>query len=243
MKRTKKTFKSVDNQIYTFEKTLMTPLNYSIELKNRYSENKEAIQYNVQIIPDEFPAITLEQMLDTVLYEFIVFGGTVSDDYGLTKFDLYYKNYSAGEANQHEFKNVPASIDVSKNTQSFYHHWDLSAFDLIGGETIEYYFQVKDNDGIHGNKATKTPVHKFQVPTEETIQKNLEVSSQKSENQLNKIVEDSKDLNKELKEIENKFKGKKELNWQDQKQVEELIKRKGSLRKGYKGITKGFRNR
>jgi hypothetical protein len=236
----KKIFESVDNQIYTFEKTLTIPLNYSIELKNRHSDNKEAIQYNVQIIPDEFPTITLDQMLDTLLYEYIVFGGTVSDDYGLTKFDLYFKNYSGGEMEQHEFNNDPLPIDLSKNNQSFYHHWDLSDFDLKGGEIIEYYFQVKDNDAIHGYKATKTPLYKFQVPTDETIQNNLEVTSQRSENQLNKIIEDSKDLNKELKEIENKLKGKKELNWQDQKQVEELIKRKEALEKVIKELQENF---
>jgi len=236
----KKIFESVNNQIYTFEKMLRTQLNYSIELKNKFSENKEAIQYNIQIIPDEFPTITLEQMLDTVLYEYIVFGGTVSDDYGLSKFELYYKNYNDSETKQYEFKNVPVPIDLSKNNQSFYHQWNLSAFDLIGGETIEYYLQVKDNDAIHGYKFTKTPVYKFKVPTNDAIQKNLEISSQKSENQLNKIVEDSKNLNKELKEIDDKFKGKKELTWQDQKQIEELIDRKEALEKVIKELQENF---
>ncbi len=233
-----KIFRSVDNQIYTFEKTLNTPVNYSIELKNKYSENKEAIQYNVQIIPDEFPEITLEQILDTLLYKYIVFGGIVTDDYGLSKFDLYYKGYD--ETAPSEFKNSPIPIDQSKNNQSFYYQWDLSAFDLMGGETIEYYLQITDNDEIHGLKSTKTPVYKFKVPSNETIQKNLEISSQKAENQLNKIVEDSKKLNEELKEIENKFKGKKELNWQDKKQIEELIKRKETLEKVIKELQENF---
>jgi len=235
-----KTFESIDNQIYTFDKTLITPFSYSIELKNRFSENKEAIQYSVQIIPDEFPTVSLEQMLDTVLYEYIVLGGTVADDYGLTRFDLFFKNSGDGETMKQEFNTLAIPIDISKNNQSFYHHWDLSAFDLIGGETIEYYVQIKDNDAIHGYKSTKTPVHTFKVPTNESIQKNLEVSSQKSENQLNKIVEESKNLNNELKDIDNKFKGKKELNWQDQKQIEELIKRKETLEKAIKELQENF---
>ena len=62
---------------------------YQIDLKNQYSSNQQKIRYFLDVIPDQRPEITLDQFQDTTLYQFLVLGGNVSDDYGLARLALF----------------------------------------------------------------------------------------------------------------------------------------------------------
>ncbi len=235
-----KAFHSVDNHVFTVDKTLFSSQNYSIELKNKFSENKDPIVFNIELITDEFPTIKLEQMQDTSLYEFVVFGGSISDDYGISGFDLFYRNYTGSIIKDQTYTSTPIRIDPAKSSQSFYHHWNLTNYNFKGGEVIEYFLQVRDNDKFHGFKTANTPVYTFKVPTEEMLRSENSESSKKSENQIDKAYRDTKKLNEDLKQIEDKLKGKKELSWQDQKQLDDLMNHKEALDEAIKELQEDF---
>jgi hypothetical protein len=233
-------FESVIDQMFTYEKVLIESDAYLIELRNEHSLNKDIIKYNIEVIPDEFPKINLDQLKDTVLFEYLIFGGNISDDYGLTDLNIFFKKVREQQESSTAFTRLPMKIDRSKNNQSFYYRWDLEAFELSTGEQIEYYLQVRDNDAINGSKASKTPTYTFRVPSKEKLKNELNISSQKSENQIDRAIEQSKQLNQELKEIQDEMKGKKEMSWQDQKQIEEMIQRKNALEKAIEELQQQF---
>ncbi len=217
---------SIDNQVFEYSKSFFQSETYSINLKNSYSENKEAILYTVEVIPDEFPKINLDQLRDTVLFQYIIFGGNISDDYGINDLALNYRKFKDKIEPDQAFNTIKINIDKSKNSQSFYYHWQLNDFQLQKGEKLEYYMTVRDNDGINTPKTTNTARYTFEIPTAKKLKQDFKLSSENSENTIDKSIEEAKELNKELEEIDNKLKGKKELTWQDQKQIEDLIKRK-----------------
>jgi len=225
-----------DQQSYELNKQIFVSDEYTVALKNRYSDNKEAIVYSIDVIPDEYPRINLDQLRDTVLYQYLIFGGNVSDDYGLSGLSLHYKTLRKTSESDVPFKVIPLNLDRSKNNQSFYYHWKLDDFQLENGDNIEYYLQVRDNDGINGKKTTKTALYTFKIPTVEKLRDDLKLSTQSAENQIDKTVEDAKELNEQLEDLDNKLKGKKELSWQDQKQIEDLIKRKELLNEAIKKL-------
>ena len=231
---------SVDNQMFELDKQLLNSDEYSITLKNEFSQNKEAIRYNIDVIPDEYPKIDLDQLRDTVLFQYLIFGGNISDDYGLSDLRLYYKTFKDNAQNKMPFEQIAINLDRSKNSQSFYYHWKLENYNLQNGEKIEYYLQVSDNDGIQGNKATKTAHYTFEIPTMDKMRNDLKISSEQSENQIDRTLEEVKELNNELEDLDNKLKGKKELSWQDQKQIEDLIKRKEALNEAIKKLQEQF---
>lgn len=235
-----KVFQPIVNQLFTNEKTLFISQNYTIELKNKFSGNKDAILFNIELIADEFPTIKLEQMQDTSLYEYIVFGGSVSDDYGISSFTLHHRNYMADLKNEQQYDVIAIPINTTKNNQSFYHHWDLTNYDFKEGDVVEYYLQVKDNDRIHGFKSFNTPVYTFKIPTKEVLRKENVESSQRSEKQIDKALQNAEKLNENLKQLEDKLKGKKELSWQDQKQLEDLMKQKDDIDKAIKELQEDF---
>lgn len=239
--RTDFAFQKVDNQMFNYERPIMKSDEYHIGLQNDFSANKETIKYSVGVIPDEFPKINLDQLKDTVLFQYLIFGGNISDDYGLTDLSIFYKKTREGLTDAASFEQIKLTIDKSKNNQSFYYHWKLQDFNLQNGEKLEYFLQVKDNDGINGRKSSKTATYSFRVPSVEKLRDELKISSEKSENQIDKTLKESQQLNEDLKDIQNRLKGKKELSWQDQKQIEDMIQRKNALEKAIEELQEQFK--
>ncbi len=230
-----------DNQSFTVKNHLFSHTDYTVGLKNPYGSNKNLIQYTIDVQPDEYPAISLQQFKDTVLFDLVVLGGNISDDHGLYDLQLFYRSISSSQA-EAPYISTSIGIDRSKLQQSFYHSWDLKKLNLHKGETIEYYLQVRDNDALHGRKASRTATYRFQVPDRQAIKESIAASSQKTERQMNKSLEKAKDLKQNLDELENKLKGKHELNWQDQKQLEHLLEQKQALDEALKELSEQLEN-
>ncbi len=233
--------KYIDDQVFEYEKRLYHSDEYTVKLRNEFSENKQVIQYHVEVIPDEYPKIRLEQLSDTVLFQYLIFGGNISDDYGLSDLAVFYRFYQEKPAENSSFSRINLNVDRSKTNQSFYYNWKLDSLDLQNGEKLEYYLQVRDNDAIHGKKATSTLHYTFEIPSAKEFREELNISAESSENQIDKTIKEAKDINQELDKIDNKLKGKKEMSWQDQQQMEDLIQRKDALNEAIKKLQEQFK--
>ncbi|NJN28213.1 MAG: hypothetical protein HC819_20700 [Cyclobacteriaceae bacterium] len=232
---------SSDNQLFEFSKTLFESDEYKIKLKNNYSHNKEAIQYNIEVLADEYPKINLDQFRDTVLYQYLIFGGSISDDYGLSDLTLYYRTFEDKPGKNVSYTPESIHVDKSKNNQSFYYQWQLNDMELRQGEKLEYYLAIRDNDGINGPKTTKTALYTFQIPSHEKLSEDLKAASHKIEDKIEQSVAEAKALRKELEEIDDKLKGKKELSWQEQKQINDLVERKKKQDEAIKQLKEEFK--
>lgn len=224
---------------FSYNRRLKNSASYKIQLKNSFSANRENIDFYINVIPDKYPQIQLEQMRDTTLFNYIVLGGNISDDYGLAQFKLFYKPIQDEKQN-----NAYASMDVafnkSQSSQSFYYQLPLSDFKLNPGDKIEYFLQVWDNDGVNGSKSTKTPVMTFALPTAKNYDAEIEKATEKTENMLEKLNEKSKKLKTDLNNLENKLKSKKDLDFQEKKQLEELLKKREELMNEMKAMQEQF---
>jgi hypothetical protein len=219
-----------DNQLFTTEKQVFQSGAYEIYLYNRYARNKDKIIYQLDVIPDEYPKISVNQYLDTVLYDYMILGGNISDDYGFSDLRLYYQiiedhNNTAGE--KYEYHTI--DIDLDKTSQGFYFNWNIDSLLLHEADQIEYFLEVRDNDAINGRKASRTGLYYARIPDRKEREEDLRKSSQSAENQIDKSLELAKELNEKIEEAENRLKGKQQMNWQDQKLLEELIQNKESM--------------
>lgn len=217
-----------DNQLFSYKKQIMEPDEYIIKLKNQYSDNKERIGYYIDVIPDRHPKINLEQFQDTTLYNFIILGGNISDDYGLTRLRLFYRHDQERDKKQ-KYKSINIPINANQASQSYYYQWTLDSLDLKQGEKVEYYLQVWDNDGINGRKSTKTSVYAYSIPSRKEIKESIVKASESTQNQIIKTTEKARELTEDIKEAENKLKGKKSLKWQDEKMLQDIIDKKKEL--------------
>nr|WKN39129.1 DUF4175 family protein [Tunicatimonas sp. TK19036] len=218
---------------FTLEKQALESDTYQIDLKNEYSNNKQDIRYYLDVIPDQEPQISLEQFQDTTLYKFLVLGGNVSDDYGLTRLSLFYKfeplDEEEGAEQKYQRLNLP--LDSRQNNQSYYYQWNVDTLSLKPGDKIRYFLKVWDNDAVNGHKSAQTSSYVFSIPDRQAIRENLEKSSAETQSQISKTVQQSEQLKEDIEKVEQRLKGKKDLTWQDKQLLEDIIKQRQELEK------------
>ncbi|WP_187263439.1 DUF4175 family protein [Pontibacter beigongshangensis] len=202
---------------------------YSIKLQNAHSSNKEDISYQINTIPDKHPQISIEQFQDTALYNFLVVGGDVSDDYGLTALQLHYRINNEKTAPDAKFKSRALPLNKNQLSQTYYYQWNTANLSLQPGDRIEYFVQVWDNDGLRGRKSARTRTFEMKVPTKKELEKELASNAQSVQSQISKSLEKSTQLNQELNKTEEKLKTKREMSWQDKKLLEDLVAKKKQL--------------
>ena len=216
----------VDNQSFTFGKNFNNPDQYSIVLENESSKNKDRISYSIDVIKDQYPEIFVENLRDSILYKSILLGGHVKDDYGISELSL---NYSV-ENGSYTDKKKTISIPVTKQAQqNFFYSWGIDSLHLKPGEKITYYFEVWDNDGVNGRKATRSSIYTFMLPTEEQLKNDISNQQESAENKIDKSVQKAKNLKQSIDEAQQKLRGKQSLDWQDKKLLEDMVEQKEKL--------------
>ncbi len=226
-----------DKDVFELTKKILQATPYQLNLKNPHSTNKEPIEYQIQVIPDQYPTISLQQYEDTTLYNYVLVGGNIGDDYGVKKLEFAYKITPKNEtltgannpSNNLDFKFIPLAFNPNLINQSYYQQIALADLKLNEGDNLDYFVRVWDNDGIRGSKNSRTSTYRFQVPDKSAMKQALQKTAQNAENQISKALEKAKDLENALKDVEDRLKTKKNLDWQDKKAIEELLKKKAEM--------------
>lgn len=216
-----------DNQLFEVTKSFTDPQFYEVHLANEHSANKDRIRYRVDVVKDKVPSINTEVFQDTTLFSFIVLGGSISDDYGLTDLSIHYKSQSGNEEKPYTRITIP--IDKKQASQGFYHQWRIDSMNLTEGETLAYYLEVTDNDQINGYKSTKTGLFYLKVPSKRELKEAVAKESKGAEKSIDKSIENAKEIQSQIKEIENRLKTKKQMDWQDEKLIQDLLEKKDKL--------------
>lgn len=221
-------FQTSGNQMFNYSKKFTDPDQYEIALENDKSKNKERIAYRVDVIKDQFPQIVVNNYKDSILYQRVILGGMIGDDYGITQLSL---NFRIRNEDQKEILSRAVKIPISRNQlqQNFFYNWSIDSLDLKPGFQLEYYMQVWDNDGVNGRKSTRSANYTFQVPTEDNLITEISKSQSQTESQIDKSVEKANRLQDQIEQANQKLKGKQNLDWQDKKMLEDIIQQKQGL--------------
>jgi len=217
---------NIDNQVFTFKKGIRNSERYWIELENDHSKNKDKINYSIQVVKDQYPAIEVDHLKDSVLYKTIFLGGNINDDYGLTELSL---NYQIIKQEKTENKRINILLNRNSLQQSFFYQWHLDSLRLQPGDKLNYYLQVWDNDGVNGRKSSKSSVYFFALPGEEELKTEISNAQSAAENKMDASLKKAKNLREAIDATQQKLKGKQLLDWQDKKMLEDLMEQKKSL--------------
>lgn len=228
--------KNLDQQLFSYSSKLLDNQDYTIVLKNNFSNNKDQINYHIDVLKDQYPSLSINTHRDTTLYNYVVLGGNISDDYGVSKLELVYNTISKGRKSKQEARNI--SIGKNLKSQNYFHQWTLDSLQLLEGDEIEYFVRVWDNDAINGSKYTKSAIFNFNLPTKQEIKEGIQKQAEGTKKKLDQTLENAQELKDQIEEIQNKLKGKKTLDWQDKKQIEKLLKQKEELQKEIEELQK-----
>jgi hypothetical protein len=211
-------------QSFSFQRQIRNSEFYALELKNDNSINQEPIQYRINVIKDQFPSLNIRQFQDTILYSYIIFGGSIADDYGLTELNLWYRTEDGDK-----FNRVNLPLLSNRKEQNIYYEFMTDSLNLSNGERLEYYLEVYDNDGVNGRKQSKTPNYYMHIPNKEEISEKLDRAAEGAKKSIDDAAQQAKDINESLNEIERRLKGKPNLDWQDEKLINELFNKREKL--------------
>jgi hypothetical protein len=183
-------FKTKDKNAYALSKTLHTNINYTIRTSNTNIKDYENLSYTIEVIKDQYPQIVVQTKPDTITGLYTYHLGKISDDYGINKLQVVY--YSDDNSK----KNKQIIVGTSNFNQFTYAFPD--GIDLKEGLVYNYYFEVFDNDALHGYKSTKSEVFQFNKLTETEQErkqlKNQSESIQGLSNSLQKLVKQEEEL-------------------------------------------------
>ncbi|GAA4351304.1 ATPase [Hymenobacter saemangeumensis] len=210
---------------------------YLLRLKNEASLNRDPISYQLTAVPDLAPALTLESFSDTTSLRYLALGGTVRDDYGLTRLQLHYSVYRGKKLASSSQK--PLALPTgSDGTYSY--TWNLAALSLRPGDRLEYFVEAWDNDGVHGPKSTRTRPAEFRLPSRRELRQELNAQAESVASQMSQAAKQSEKLERELAKAQEKMKTKREMSFQDRKQLENMLEQKAQLDQQVQQMQKMF---
>jgi len=212
----------------TSSKRLMNPIPYSVSIENEYMRSSDSMSFFINVIPDLYPIINVEEYRDSVYDNRLYFRGLIKDDYGFRnmEFRLAHKT-ETGESSAET--SVPVVIQKENAQQQFYHFFDVAQAGLQPGDEIEYYFIVWDNDGVNGSKSSRSQKMSLKIPTRKEIEEMVKKNQENTKSDLQKSIEEARQIQKDISQLNKKLIDKKTLNYQEKKQVQDLLERQKKL--------------
>lgn len=230
-----------NNNVFSYSSQLFNNKTYTITTANEFLKSRDSISYSINVIPDIYPNIQVEERPDSFSTKRIYFKGQIKDDYGFSKLTFKYKLLSESNSTKlFSGKLVSQQLELNKQiTQdNFFHYWDLSSFNIQPGNEIEYYFEVYDNDGVNGSKSARTQRMVYKAPSLSELTKNSDKNNKELKKDIQESIQKAKVLQKEMADINQKMLEKKILTYDELKKIKDLLEKQKQLQKDVENIEK-----
>jgi len=204
---------------FLFSKSILQNIDYQILTSNNKVQNYEKLNYQISVIKDQFPSITVNNAPDSLKVGKNYVLGQVSDDYGLSKLQIVY--YPKEKPNVAKRGTIAVKRDVFDQFVFAF----PSNLPVEEGVNYEYYFEIFDNDAIHNFKSTKSSVFSSRIETES--EKQDEMLQQQNDN-INSLSKSLKAQDKQLSEmdkLQKMGKEKDELEYKEQQKINDFLQR------------------
>jgi len=222
------------NNNFEAELEIYETTNYNVFINNKITEPELALSYSIDVIPDLYPEIKVNQINDSLQITRFFFKGLIGDDYGFSALKFHYNVNN---------KDSAISIPIVKNLsdQEFYFSFDFKSIQKPEG-IISYYFSVSDNDIINGYKTTTSNNFVFQFPD----RKELLANEKKQFDDLQKQIKESRELAGEIQEDLNNLRLKNmessTSEWEKSQMVNDIVNKQNRLEKLYDQIKRDNEN-
>ncbi len=221
---------------FRFKKQLRKTTNYQITTSNNSLKDYEQLQFSISVITDELPLINVNSNIDSITRGNAQFVGQISDDYGFNKLELVY--YDKNTGNALDLKKIAIN---KNNIQTFFCEFPGDLY-LKKGVDYELYFQVFDNDAVNGNKKAKSQKFSYRQKTTNEIEQELLQEQRNYIDNLENSLYKQERSKKELEKIQFELQNKKNVNWNDQKKIKNLIKRQDQYKQMMQRQTQNLQN-
>jgi hypothetical protein len=220
-----KTEQTADN-VFTVKYRANQSFTYKIVVKNTKITNPDTLRFFAEVIKDQYPAIDVVSMPDTITFKHLYCRINITDDYGFSQLKLLVKSQS-----QENYQAIPLTLIRHQPEQEIYFDLKIDSFLLPGDEKISYYFQVWDNDQPHGYKSAKTFSKQYKKPGFSDLAEKTDRNNKVVKDILNQSLDEVKKLKQEIAQLKKSLFEKEKPDWQDQKKIQQLMEKEQQLEK------------
>jgi hypothetical protein len=204
---------------FILSKSINYTIDYQILTSNARVKHYEKLNYQISVIKDQLPAITVNNAPDSLKTDKSVVVGQVTDDYGLSKLQIVYypkNNPKAG---------MKAAIPVKKDVFDQFIFSFPGSLPVEQGVSYEYYFEVWDNDALHNYKSSKSSVFADRIATDEEKEDQILQEQNSNIDGLEKSIKNQDKQLNDLDKLQKLTKEKEVLDFKDQQKVSDFIKK------------------
>ena len=215
----KHSFNKNTKSLFSYSKRILSNTNYRVAASNEELKNYEDLNFEIDVIIDEYPKIVVNSNIDSVSRGPVHFVGQLSDDYGVRKLQLvYYNNLQPEIVYKHP-------INFVKGTYSEFYYIFPNQISIEEGINYNMFFEVTDNDGVNGGKKSKSKEFSYYKKTKNEFKEDLLLEQKNNLDLISKTVKKSKKNNDDIKRLQEEIQKKADMNWNDSKKIEEFINR------------------
>ncbi len=213
---------------FRFSRKALKNSAYKIFLQNHELPHPDSVQYQINVIEDQYPQIQLEHFGDSSNWKLHYFAGNATDDYGIQKLTFNY-SIKLKDGKEKINKSIPIRSESSGKIQDFRFVFDAAEYNLEPGESMSYYFEVWDNDGVNGSKSTRSQILEYKEDSEEELAQQESKNNQDIKDNLQDAIREARKMQERLDEFTSKMRQKKDLEWQNKKELEKMLKEQEKL--------------
>ena len=212
---------------FKFSRKIGSDVSYRINPKNANVTLTDSLVHQITIVKDEFPNISVVESADSLSSKALYFSGKVSDDHGFSSVTFLVNIKEKGVVKGVIKKAIPVKKNVLED--SFFSVWNMNDIPLKDGQSFEYFFEVADNDGVNGAKKARSEIKSFNPPTAQQITEKLNAGSTNLKQEMEKAIKMASEVEKESKKLGATLLDKKQLSFEDKKQVAQLLEKQKQL--------------
>ncbi len=222
------------NENFVITSNIYKSTKYNVYIQNAITQPELALSYSIEVIPDLFPEIDIQQIKDSLQLTRVYFKGNIGDDYGFSDLSFHYN-----------IDNSDSSITIPfvkmLTDQEFYFIFDFNDLTQTKG-IVSYYFSVTDNDAINDYKTTTSDNSTFEFPDREEILASDKEQFEKLQENIDKSREIAKEIKQDLNNLQLKNMDTNISEWEKSQMVSDIISKQNKLEQLYEQIKQDNEN-
>ncbi|HID10538.1 MAG TPA: hypothetical protein EYP17_04465 [Candidatus Latescibacteria bacterium] len=144
------------------------------------------------------------------------------DDFGITRLRLAYKREGTDLAVY-----MPLEIRPGDARTEVAYLWDLGFLNLIPGDRVRYWAEAWDNDQVSGPKQARSEERFLRFPSVEELFQAWEEERYITSKAVASLSREAEGVRRQAREVRRKLLREGKLDWETQKEAEELARRAG----------------
>ena len=226
----KPTIKKLSDNSFSTTVKVMESFDYVIIPQNSFIISRDSLLHQITVIPDMYPEIMVETLIDSSNYNLAFYTGQIKDDYGFAKLDFIVKKRNVKHPDKIlEETKKSINIDRSVNSQTFFYNADFSDINIEPGDRIEYWFEVWDNDRINGSKSTRSGLGTVEVPGIAEREQQIADRQNEMTTEMTSVQKELFKLSEEIEQLQKTILQKESISWEDTQKLQQMLEQQQEL--------------